>query len=104
MVEQEQNKITHVYLRSEDHCWVPALQLKTFDGKAKVAVPVFKNQQDILSCGKQGKQRYHDNQVVDLKDYSNNVLPMQNVDSNGNLEEYKDMVNLPFMHEVSTVQ
>jgi hypothetical protein len=103
MVKEEQSKVTPVYLRSADHTWVPALQLKLHgDGKATVAIPKFKNgEQDMMNCAKASKSfPYNDNQVVDVKQYPNGVLPMQNVDANGNLEEYKDMVDLPFMHEV----
>jgi hypothetical protein len=103
MVQEEKPKIVPVYLRSADHSWIPALQLKTNDGKAVVSVPKFvKGENDMMSCLTASKQFPYqaNNQVIDLKDYPNSVLPMQNVDSNGNLEEYKDMVDLPFMHEV----
>jgi hypothetical protein len=101
MAKQEAPKITPVYLKSADNTWIPALQLKVHDGKATVKVPKFKNEKDMMNCGKESKTcPYHEHQIVDLKDYPNGLLPMQNVDSNGNLEEYKDMVDLPFMHEV----
>lgn len=97
----QKDKITPVYLRSADHTWVPALQLKTHNGKAIVAIPKFKNEQEMLHCAKASKTfRYHDNQTIDLADYPGSILPMQNVDCNGNLEDYMDMVDLPFMHEV----
>ena len=38
--------------------------------------------------------------VVKLKDYPAKVLPLQNVDGNGNMPEYADMVELPYLHEV----
>jgi hypothetical protein len=98
MTREGKTKITPVYFKSANHIWVPALQLKSASGKAVVSVPKFKDEKDMLQCEPKGK--YHDNQTVDLKEYPNNVLPMQNVDASGNLEEYKDMVDLPFMHEV----
>lgn len=101
--KQEKPKVTPVYLRSAENVWVPALQLKTHDGKATVALPKFKNEQTMMNCSKASKTfKYHDNQIVDLSEYPTGHLPMQNVDQNGNLEEYKDMVDLPFMHEVRT--
>jgi hypothetical protein len=96
--ETNENEIIPVYVRDADHTWVPALQVKTYNGKATVQVPKFRDQQSILSCS--SKLKYHGNQVIDLSEYSNKVLPMQNVDGNNELEEYKDMVDLPFMHEV----
>jgi hypothetical protein len=99
--EEEEERVSHVYVRSADHSWIPALQLKVLDGdRAKIARPNFKNEQEMMSCGKQ--QKYADNEVIDLNEYPNKTLPMQNVDANGSLEEYKDMVELPFMHEVRT--
>ena len=102
MVE-DKPKITPVYIRSADHTWLPVLQLKTHDGKAIVSVPKYvKGENDMIQCLKSSKQfPYHaNNQIIDLKDYPNSLLPLQNVDSNGTLEDYKDMVDLPFMHEV----
>lgn len=98
--KDDEARVSHVYVRDDASCWVPALQLKTVDGKATISMPEFKTEQEMMSCGQKGKVRYHDNQVINLKDYPHGVLPMQNVDSNGRLEEYKDMVELPFLHEV----
>lgn len=101
----EKDKVAPVYIKSADHSWIPALLLKTYNGKATVAVPKFPNEQEMLSCPKTtGNIRYHDNQMIDLCDYPNNALPMQNVDSNGSLEDFKDMVDLPFLHEVRSLQ
>lgn len=106
MVKEEAPKITPVYLKSVDNTWIPALQLKVHNDKATVSVPKFKSgEKDMINCAKESKAfPYNDNQIIDLKDYPNGLLPMQNVDSNGNLEEYKDMVDLPFMHEVRSNQ
>lgn len=102
MVPEKKSKATPVYVRSDENCWVPALQLKTYNGKATVSVPVFKTEQNMLGCGKASrKQRYNENQIVELKHYPGGALPLQNVDSNGSLQDFKDMVDLPFMHEVS---
>ena len=93
---------THVYIKSAEHSWVPALQLKTFDGKAKVSVPKYNNEQGILQCTKKSRaNKYHDNQIIDLKDYPNNTLPLQNVNANGYLEDYMELKDLPFMHEAA---
>lgn len=98
-----QEKLTHVYVRDEASCWVPALQVHSHAGKATIVKPVFKTEQQMLQCGARGpgKQKYTREEKVDLSSYPNKCLPMQNVDTNGNLEDYKDMVELCFMHEVS---
>jgi len=100
--KEEDEKLSYVYLRSNENSWVPAKQLKVDGDKAKVARAIFKNEQEMLSCAREGKQKYAENEMIDLNEYPNKVLPMQNVDANGNLEDYKDMVELPFMHEVSS--
>ena len=98
----EQSKISHVYIRSDEHVWIPALQLKTYGGKATITTPKFRKEQEMLNCAKASKHfKYHDNQQIPLSDYENDVLPMQNVDVNGNLEEYKDMVDLAFLSEAA---
>ena len=57
----------------------------------------------MMYCPPKSKSvRYSDSQLIDLAEYPGGILPMQNVDSSGRLEEYKDMVDLPFMHEVSS--
>jgi hypothetical protein len=109
--------MSHVYIQNEEHSWVPALLLETNGNKATVSVPVFKNEQDILSSGGVSKMQwarrqnskkqvinlvqYSKKQVINLTKYDNMILPMQNVDSKGALEEYRDMVAIPFLHEVS---
>ena len=99
--KKEEPKVTPVYIQSKDSVWVPALQLKSHNGRATVSVPKFKNERDMLNCAKASRTLKYETQVVDLKDYENGVLPMQNVDSNGNVEDYKDMVDLPFMNEAA---
>jgi hypothetical protein len=104
-LQRQATKETPVYIKSDQHVWVPALQVKTDNptNTATVFIPNYKNEQDMLTLrssnlsGKQSDQKV----LVDLKQYPNNVLPMQNVNANtGSLEDYKDMVNLPFLHEV----
>jgi hypothetical protein len=103
-MKQEMEKVTPVYLRSADHAWIPALQLRVHPCKTKVtvAVPQHNNENEMLNCETSSKSyRFRKNQVISLTDYPNNVLPMQNVDCNGNIDGHMDMVDLPFMHEVS---
>lgn len=87
-----------VYVRDEESTWAPALQVHSSGNRAVVVRPVFKTEQQMLQCG--DKQKYTKEETVDLASYSNKVLPMQNVDASGNLEDYKDMVALPYLHEV----
>lgn len=100
--KKSSNEPTHVYIKDANSSWIPALQIKApSNGKATVKVPEFRSEQDILSTMPNWPTTIEgESVVIDLKDYPNQVLPMQNVDANGRLEEYKDMVELPYLHEV----
>lgn len=100
MTPHHNETVTPVYIRSTENSWVPALQLKTYNGKATVTVPKFVTEKDILQCPKPSRsQKYHDNIIVDMNDYANNVLPLQNVNAHGQLEDFMELKDLPFMHE-----
>ena len=100
------NKLTmsdsHVYVRSKEHHWVPARvvgDVADATDRLVVSVPRYANEQSILSDGGKGATSY-ERQTIDLNDYPNKVLPLQNVDEIGFLNEEGDMVDLPFLHEV----
>lgn len=105
---------SHVYVRSKDHHWIPARVVgdaatnsDTNNGSTNncssdhiiVSVPQYINEQSILSDGGKGATSYQ-RITINLNDYPNKVLPLQNVDEIGFLNEEKDMVDLPFLHEV----
>jgi len=75
----------HVYVHSEEHKWIPATLLRTDGETATVRITGDKAEEKIK-----------------LADYPNKVLPLQNVDEDGKLNEVEDMVDLPFLHEVRT--
>lgn len=59
----------------------------------------------MLYCQPKSKQvRYTSNQIIDLDQYKEKSLPLQNVDANGRPLDCKDMVDLPFLNEVCTKQ
>ena len=89
----------YVYILHKEYAWHPAQLLKTEGKKATVKVPIYPNEKAIISDGGRGAKKSEE-QVVDLKHYNANVLPLQNVDSNGDLIEFPDMVELPYLHEV----
>ena len=94
------NTSNHVYVKSRDFAWVPARVFETDDATATavVSVPVYKDEQAIQSDGGSGATKF-DN----LTDYPSNALLLQNVDEEeGHLRQVDDMVDLPFLHEVSS--
>ena len=63
-------------------------------------VPQYASEQAIACDGGKAARGWEEDEVP-LKDYNRGVLPMQNVNANGELRAFPDMVNLPFLHEVS---
>lgn len=88
----------HVYVHSTDHSWVPARVVEYQEGAVVVSVARFKDEDSIQCCNSNGKS---DSETIQLKNYTNQQLPLQNVNENGLLAEVEDMVDLPFLHEVS---
>ena len=91
-----------VYIRSEEHAWVPARLLKSDGKSATVVVQKYKDEQEMILNSPKTTGITVRLETVALKDYESNVLPMQNVDDRGKLGDYEDMVNLPYLHEVSS--
>jgi hypothetical protein len=87
---------SYVYVKDADYAWVPAELIDSDGTTATVAVPQFKDEQAIGGTRFQGKQE----RQIKLKDYPHGVLPLQNVDANGTVQMYADMVQLPYLHEV----
>lgn len=92
-------KQSWVYIKSKDHAWVPAIQTSSDGKKAHVKVPQYPNEQVMDSDGGRAAKKQVE-ETVDLKNYPNGVLPLQNVDGSGILMEFADMVELPYLHEV----
>lgn len=93
-----------VYLRSVQHGWIPAKVVEQDDEKSDqvvVKIPIYKNEKLIVSDGGKSAQRFK-KETISLKDYSNQALPLQNVDEHGKLLVVDDMVDLAFLHEVCT--
>ena len=92
---------TYVYVTSKDHAWIPATLIDADQaaGQAHVEIPQYADEQSIVCDGgasaKTTKQEW-----VTLKNYPNHHLPLQNVTAKGDLIEYPDMVDIPFLHEV----
>jgi len=95
----EASTSNNVYVLDEEHGWIPARVVTVVGDKATVSVPKYKNEQSIQSDGGHDAKGF-DRREISLKEYKGNVLPLQNVDQDGVLQEVEDMVDLPFLHEV----
>jgi hypothetical protein len=63
-------------------------------------LPQYESEEFIMSDGGKGAVGFK-SAVVKLKDYPNSTLPLQNTGADGTLTEVDDMVDLPYLHEVS---
>jgi hypothetical protein len=90
----------NVYIRSDEFAWIPARLVEQDKDTAKVAVPQYDTEEQILSDGGKGATGFK-SAVVKLKDYPGRALPMQNTGADGCLKEVDDMCDLPYLHEVS---
>lgn len=99
MAPKQEKQSTNVFIKDEVYGWRPAVQEKINGDKAIVTVPEYPSEQSMACDG--GRAAKKGNQItISLKDYPSGVLPLQNVDANGNLVECADMVKLPYLHEV----
>lgn len=91
----------HVYVRSKEFAWVPARLVEVRENEeAVVQIHRYRNEHAIVSDGGRSAVRGSEQTIVQLTDYPNKALPLQNVSEEGVLNEVQDMVDLPFLHEV----
>lgn len=106
----------HVYILDPEHSWIPAqvttrTKSSSSDNDATavapiihVSVPQYKSEQAI-QCDGGRTARSFKKMEIDLAKHSalypSLHLPLQNVNNEGELEVVEDMVDLPFLHEVS---
>ena len=88
-----------VYILDKEFAWIPANLIEQTADKARVNVPVYDEEAKILTDGGKGAKSWRE-ETVSLKNYPGKALPLQNI-KNGVLNEKEDMVDLPFLHEVS---
>jgi len=89
-----------VFIRDPEYAWIPAIKERSTDTTAQVRIPQYPNEQATICDGGASAKGWEEEDVP-LKEYNRGVLPMQNVDGNGFLKSYPDMVNLPFLHEAA---
>jgi len=90
----------HVYVRSEEHAWVPARLLDLQGDEAIVQVPQIRNEQAI-GLRKGGASSSQERCTISLADYPNKALPLQNCGEDGALQQVEDMIDLPHLHEAA---
>jgi hypothetical protein len=106
----------YVYILDPVHSWIPAQITErstttTANGQQNnnniihLSVPQYKTEQAIQCDGGRNARGFQKKQV-NLSDPKNLIkfphqhLPLQNVNSEGELQVVEDMVDLPFLHEV----
>ena len=91
-----------VFLKDPEYAWIPAKLIRSSGNVADVEIPEYADEQSTICDGGRSAKKMIDAEV-DLSDYNLGVLPMQNVDEGGRMKVYPDMVELPFLHEVSFI-
>lgn len=82
---------SHVFVKDKTYAYLPARLIETKGEEALVDVLQFHDERDIACDG--GKKSHRTvKTTVQLKDYDNGVLPLQNSSNAGVLNEVKDMV------------
>eukprot|EP00548_Thalassiothrix_antarctica_P007038 CAMPEP_0194150720 /NCGR_PEP_ID=MMETSP0152-20130528/44846_1 /TAXON_ID=1049557 /ORGANISM="Thalassiothrix antarctica, Strain L6-D1" /LENGTH=1297 /DNA_ID=CAMNT_0038853921 /DNA_START=395 /DNA_END=4289 /DNA_ORIENTATION=+ len=96
----------YVYIQSKEYAWIPArldrLLSDDKNCKAEVTYVTKWNQEDDIKSGSSAISSFNSRnrtEIIPLKDYMNQTLPLQNVDESGELKEVEDMVDLAFLHE-----
>ncbi|KAL3943174.1 MAG: hypothetical protein SGARI_000030 [Bacillariaceae sp.] len=83
----------HSFIRDPEYAWLPAIKTGSDGTNAQVRVPQYATEQAIAcDAGKAAKGWEEDE--VPLKDYNRGVLPMQNVNANGELRAFPDMAGI----------
>jgi len=85
---------TGVYVKDEQYGWLPAKVLSSEDATT-VTVEV------TMPCKHYDGRHSKEERKIDLKDYDDGTLPMQNVDESGNIIVVPDMCDLPSLHEAA---
>ena len=98
---KKDSKNAFVFLKDPEYAWIPAKLIRSSGNVADVEIPEYADEQSTVCDGGRSAKKMIDAEV-DLSDYNLGVLPMQNVDENGRMKVYPDMVELPFLHEVSS--
>lgn len=113
-IVNEQNDIyehsNYVYILDPKHSWIPAKvkdRNTTSRNLIQISVPQYRNEQAIRCDGGRTASQGYKVESIDLDDaenqikYPNRHLPLQNVNSEGELQVVDDMVDLPFLHEAA---
>ena len=116
MSSNSENTSNRVYIACKDYGWLSAKIISNdpVSKKALVEVKDYEDDISIPACEvsfvanptqaqvRRGNRTVPTKQLeINLKEYSDGVLPLQNVDEDGKLIEVPDMVDLSFLHEVS---
>lgn len=100
----------YVYILDPKHSWIPAKvkdRNATSSNLLQLSVPQYRNEQAIRCDGGRSASQGYKVETIDLDDaknkikYPNRHLPLQNVNSEGELQVVEDMVDLPFLHEAA---
>ena len=96
-----------VYVKDDNHGWLPSKVL-SLDSESKsntvhveVTVPILVHGDGVADTDTNEYEYEKQERKVNLKDYENETLPLQNMDEGGNSIVVPDMCDLPSLHEAA---
>jgi len=87
----------HIYIHDPEHSWIPAQVVDRSGSNFDLSIPRYRNEQSITCDGGRAALRFEKRTIH----RESTQLYLQNVDTEGRLNVVEDMVDLPFLHEVS---
>jgi myosin heavy subunit len=96
----------YVYILDKDYAWIPALLVDQTKETSTVSILEYRNESEITGSNNvnddNGRQQKKKTVTVQLKDYPNGALPLQNVSPEGSsIHAVQDMIELAFLHEAA---
>lgn len=90
------NNQTVVFVKDTAYGWLPGTLISSDKDVARISVHV------PITDDNASSEFLKEERTVQLKDYDDNTLPLQNVDEGGNMVVAQDMCDLPSLHEVGS--
>ena len=89
----------YTFVKDDKLAWVPAIIIKQECHTVHVKVPEYQGEQSTVCDGGEKAVGWEEC-MVQLDDYRHQQLPIQNVDENGKMQSFPDMIDFEHLHEV----
>jgi len=93
------HKEKFTFVKDDKFAWAPAILVKQEGNVAHVKIPKYPDEQSIVCDGGEKALGWKEC-TIQLDDYQNQQLPIQNVNQSGEIQSFSDMVDFEYLHEV----